>query len=234
MADVRFRPATVACRSTPVQRLKVASSVCRELTAQPPGRRELASGGGSLRLRALGQTLRMPYEEDFAPDAAGLREAMRVLVELRTRPGSPHVDPQAPLERLPEALPEHGVGALLALERLAGPALGQVSRLDHPGFFAHMDPPTPWMTWVAAAWAAAVNQNLLHPDTAPAARQLEQLVINWMAPAFGMGGGHMLPGSTLANLTGLWAGRELTGARRVVASAAAHVYSSPEPSPPAP
>jgi L-2,4-diaminobutyrate decarboxylase len=165
----------------------------------------------------------MPHEEDFAADADGLREAMRVLVELRARPGSPHVDPQAPLEGLPEALPEHGIGALLALERLAGPALRQVSRLDHPGFFAHMDPPTPWMTWVAAAWAAAVNQNLLHPDTAPAARQIEQVVINWMAPAFGMGGGHMLPGSTLANLTGLWAGRELTGARRVVASTAAHV-----------
>jgi len=86
-----------------------------------------------------------------------------------------------------------------------------------------MDPPTPWMTWAAAAWSAAANQNLLHPDTAPAARQLEALVLNWLAPAFGMGGGHLVPGSTVANLTGLWAARELTGAHRVVVSTAAHL-----------
>jgi L-2,4-diaminobutyrate decarboxylase len=53
---------------------------------------------------------------------------------------------------------------------LVCPALEQVSRLDHPGFFAHMDPPTPWVTW-----AAATNQNLLHRDTAPAAPQPERL-----------------------------------------------------------
>jgi len=163
----------------------------------------------------------VPYEEDFAPDAQGLVEAMRRLVEFRGVPGSPHVDPNVVLD-LPTVLPEVGIGGRAALDRLAAPALGQASRLDHPGFLAHMDPPTPWMTWAAAAWAAAVNQNLLHPDTGPAARQLEPIVIGWLAPAFGMGGGHLVPGSTVANLTALWAARELTGARRVVASAVAH------------
>ena len=38
-----------------------------------------------------------------------------------------------------------------------------------------------------------------------------------------MGGGHLLPGSTVANLTALWAARELVGVREVVASAAAHL-----------
>lgn len=79
------------------------------------------------------------------------------------------------------------------------------------------------MTWAATAWAAALNQNLLHPDTAPIARQLEGKVIDWLAPAFGMDGGHLVPGSTIANLTALWAARELTGARRVVISTAAHL-----------
>jgi L-2,4-diaminobutyrate decarboxylase len=86
-----------------------------------------------------------------------------------------------------------------------------------------MDPPTPWMTWAAALWAAAMNQNLLHPDTAPAARRLEPQVVGWLAPVFGMGGGHLVPGSTLANLTALWAAREITGARRVICSASAHL-----------
>ena len=169
-----------------------------------------------------GPLFNLPYEEDFAPDAEGLMEAMRRLVELRGAPGSPHVDPEAALD-LPVALPDIGVGGRAALEQLAGPALSQASRLDHPGFLAHMDPPTPWMTWAATAWAAAVNQNLLHPDTAPTARSLEALVIGWLAPAFGMGGGHLVPGSTVANLTALWAARELTGARRVIASSAAHL-----------
>lgn len=57
----------------------------------------------------------------------------------------------------------------------------------------------------------------------PAARQLEGLVISWLAPAFGMGGGHLVPGSSVANLTALWAARDLTGAHRVVASSAAHL-----------
>lgn len=59
-------------------------------------------------------------------------------------------------------------------------------------------------------WSAAMNPNLLHPDTAPTARQLEPLMMSWLAPAFGMHGGHLLPGSTLANLTALWAARDLT------------------------
>jgi L-2,4-diaminobutyrate decarboxylase len=115
----------------------------------------------------------VPYEEDCTPDAAGLQDAVRRLIEARSAVGSPHVDPSLALD-LPDALPDAGLGGRGALEQLAGPALERVSRLDHPGFFAHMDPPTPWMTWAAAAWAAAMNQNLLHPDTAPAARQLNR------------------------------------------------------------
>ncbi len=164
----------------------------------------------------------MPHEDDFVPDVEGLQTALRLLVEARSREGSPHVDPATPLD-LPGQWPAAGLGGGGALQLLAGAALEQASRLDHPGFFAHMDPPTPWMTWAAAMWAAAMNQNLLHPDAAPTARQLELLVINWLAPAFGMGGGHLLPGSTLANLTALWAARDLTGARRVLCSTAAHL-----------
>jgi L-2,4-diaminobutyrate decarboxylase len=86
-----------------------------------------------------------------------------------------------------------------------------------------MDPPTPWMTWAAALWSAAFNQNLLHTDTAPAARELERRVVDWLAPPFGMDGGHLVPGSTVANLTALWAAREVKGVRTVVASELAHL-----------
>ncbi len=96
----------------------------------------------------------MPHEEDFGPDADGLGYAVTRLVAARSAPGVPHADPDAELD-LPRVLPEQGAGGRAALDMLAGPALEQVSRLDHQGFLAHMDPPTPWPTWAAAMWGAA-------------------------------------------------------------------------------
>jgi L-2,4-diaminobutyrate decarboxylase len=55
------------------------------------------------------------------------------------------------------------------------------------------------------------------------ARQLEEKVIAWLCPFFGMTGGHMTPGSSAANLTALWAARECAGITEVVASDSAHL-----------
>jgi L-2,4-diaminobutyrate decarboxylase len=74
-----------------------------------------------------------------------------------------------------------------------------------------------------ALWNARLNQNLLHPATAPFAREAEACVVSWLAPFFGMDGGHMTPGSSVANLTALWAARDLRGVRKVVASSASHL-----------
>lgn len=148
----------------------------------------------------------------FGPDAAGLARAVDLLI----------TPPKAPAPDLPDELPEHGLGPVPALEQLAPPVLGSARALGSPGFFAHMDPPTPWISWVMHLWTASRNQNLLHPDTAPVARDIEARVIEWLAPTFGMNGGHMTPGSTLANITALWAARE-AGCHTVVASPNAHL-----------
>ncbi len=96
-----------------------------------------AAGGVGFGFRVC-QPGAVPFEEDFAPDVEALNEAVSRLVELRGAPGSPHVDPEIKLD-LPAALPKDGLGGRAALEALAGPALSQASRLDHPGFFA------PWI-----------------------------------------------------------------------------------------
>ena len=124
---------------------------------------------------------------------------------------------------LPLQLPAQGLGARAALEAMAQVALAGAAKLHHPGYFAHMDPPTATVTWLAAMWQAAMNQNQLHPDVAPSSRSLEVRLIDWLAPYFNMHGGHLVPGSTIANLTAVWAARDLKGVRRVVASERAHL-----------
>ncbi len=132
-------------------------------------------------------------------------------------------DPPGAIDPLPESFPVTGLGDLEALRLLAPHVLGRAANLGGPAAFAHMDPPTPWITWATALWNARLNQNLLHRSTAPFAIEAEERVLDWLLPFFGMDGGHMCAGSTLANLTALWAARDGRGVERVVASSAAHL-----------
>jgi L-2,4-diaminobutyrate decarboxylase len=124
---------------------------------------------------------------------------------------------------LSSQLPQDGLGDAAALDLLAPLVLGGATDLGGEMVFAHMNPPTPWVTWVATFWNAAVNQNLLHPETAPVAQAIERQVMQWLAPAFGADGGLMVPGSTVANLTALWAARDLRHVTEVVTSVDAHI-----------
>lgn len=153
-------------------------------------------------------------DTSFDPDREALHRALDALITSTTDPANPEFGAE---------LPEDGIGEIKALDILAPVVIGGARRLDADTAFAHMDPPTPWVTWATTLWNAALNQNLLHPDVAPVARNIEDRVIRWLAPCFGMTGGHMTPGSTVANLTALWAAREIKGIRRVVASKAAHL-----------
>lgn len=149
-------------------------------------------------------------EQAFEADRDGLNLGRKLLLDPPPSADLPSLDGQP-------------VGPEKALHDLAGAVLPLAAHLDDPGFFAHMDPATPWITWVTAQWAARLNQNLLHPDTGAVARALEQKVVDVLAPLWGMDGGHMVPGSTIGNLTALWAARSLRGVTSVVASSAAHV-----------
>ncbi len=157
----------------------------------------------------------MSSDKSFELNFEGLHQAFELL-HRRTHS-------ERPIDGLPKTLPDTGLGEMAALERLASDVLGRATYLDAADAMAHMDPPTPWITWALALWNARLNQNLLHPATAPFAREAEACVVDWLAPFFGMNGGHMTPGSSVANLTALWAARDLRGVRKVVASSAAHL-----------
>src|SRR5210317_413525 len=47
--------------------------------------------------------------------------------------------------------------------------------------------------------------------------------MSWITPFFGMNGGHMCSGSTVANLTALWAARDVGKVTKIVASEDAHL-----------
>jgi len=153
-------------------------------------------------------------DKEFTVDPEGLHQA----VELMSRDFSSAEGFSLPIE-----LPQVGMGSTVALNSLAPSILGGAARLGEATSFAHMDPPTPWITWAIALWNASLNQNLLHPATAPVARQMEKRVVAWLTPFFGMNGGHMTPGSTVANLTALWSARECAGVTQVIASGGAHL-----------
>jgi len=181
-------------------------------------------------------------DNSFHPDAAELLNAMQWLLKsvsglpiesasVESEPvevGDNPVLSDSPLKHQPDdwrsgQLPEKGIGEQATLEQLAPIVFDGAARLGSDIAFAHMDPPTPWITWVTHCWNASLNQNLLHPDVSPVARELEHCVMHWLSPYFGMSGGHLTPGSTVSNLTALWAARDLRGIKRVVASTSAHV-----------
>ncbi len=151
-------------------------------------------------------------DQSFEINEVGLKQAVRLLSKAAEA-----------ARDLPDTLPKTGVGEAETLELLAPMVLARARRLGAPTAFAHMDPPTPWITWAVSMWNASLNQNLLHPEVGPAARQLEEKVIDWLAPVFSMAGGHMTPGSTLSNLTALWAARDIAKVKTVITSEAAHI-----------
>lgn len=153
-------------------------------------------------------------DKSFDPDSAALHRALDALL---------HSASNEPAAQFDKTLPENGIGEEKVIDLLAPVVIGGARQLGAGTAFAHMDPPTPWITWATSLWNAALNQNLLHPDVAPVARDIENRLMQWLAPCYGMTGGHMTPGSTVANLTALWAARDLKGVTRVVASDAAHL-----------
>lgn len=161
--------------------------------------------------------------ETFTTDTAFAVQNDAFLETLRFLSDQASVDLGKVFATLPANLPVTGVGERNLLPDLAALVLGGAHRLDGPLSFAHMDPPTPWLTWAMTLWNARLNQNLLHPATAPVARVIEERTVAWLAPFFGMDGGHMVPGSTVANLTALWAAREVRNIDEIVAPDTAHV-----------
>jgi glutamate/tyrosine decarboxylase-like PLP-dependent enzyme len=123
---------------------------------------------------------------------------------------------------IPDQLPPEGLGEKGVEAFFSDAMASRSARLNAVDALAHMDPPPVGIAARMVGLNAALNQNMLHPSVSPFATEVEARLIAWLASVFHMATGHMCAGSTLANLTALWCARE-HGARRVVASADAHI-----------
>ena len=126
------------------------------------------------------------------------------------------------MQNLPTSLPPIGLGEEAAYALFDEAVRSRSVDLGAPDAFAHMDPPPLPIAARLVGLNAHHNQNMLHRELSPFATEVENRLIAWLAPAFGMSCGHLCAGSTLANLTALWRARE-AGARQVVASTDAHI-----------
>jgi len=63
---------------------------------------------------------------------------------------------------------------------LSSCAIAGAAKLDHVGYMAHMDPASADEALAASVWQVSANNNVLHPDAAPAARMLEERLIQWI------------------------------------------------------
>jgi glutamate/tyrosine decarboxylase-like PLP-dependent enzyme len=112
-------------------------------------------------------------------------------------------------EALGGALPEHGAGALVAIRELAA-AHPAALRSSGPRFF-HWVVGGGTPAALAADWlTSAYDQNAFAWESSPLGTRIEEIAIDWLKDLFALPpawGGVLTTGATMANFTGLAAGR---------------------------
>ena len=142
----------------------------------------------------------------------------------------PSLDAPAVRARLEEPLPLRGIplaDVLGELERRVAPGLAGTTGGAYLGYVTGGLLPA---AAIAQAWAVAVDQNPGLWTLAPAASELEQLVLRWLADLLGLprGGATFTSGAAGANLVSLAVARHHTGRALGIDVNAAGVRALPE------
>ncbi|WP_228122344.1 pyridoxal phosphate-dependent decarboxylase family protein [Saccharothrix syringae] len=145
--------------------------------------------------------------------------------------GGPHEVLAAAGRALGE-VPEHGIGADAALDRVTAVLADYGVDLTSPLAAAHLQPPPLAVAVAADALAGASNASLDTYDSGPAAIAVERWVVAALARMAGLGpdaDGVFTPGGTLSNLTALLLARDAAAARLGVDARADGVAALPDP-----
>lgn len=116
------------------------------------------------------------------------------------------------------SMPAEGMAVDAFFDELHDKVLSHSAHLNHPMYIGHMTQALPWVTVVAEAFAAVLNQNQVKIETAYASTLVEKQVLGWMhrkvyrrgddyyaqaLRATGGAIGNIVGGGTVGNLTAL-------------------------------
>ena len=108
-----------------------------------------------------------------------LRDPTQYPVLSQTKPG----DIRAQLPAAPPETPEAMTAILADFERILMPGM---THWNHPGFMAYFANSSPAPGVIAEMLCAALNQNAMLWRTSPAATELEEVVLGWLAQMLGL------------------------------------------------
>ena len=149
---------------------------------------------------------------------AALEWAARYLERVDSLPVLAQVAPGEIRARLPERAPETGEPFSAVLRDLDEVLLPGVTHWQHPRFFAYFATSVAEPAILAEMLAATLNSVAFLWRTAPAATELESVVLDWVADLLGLPAGwhgHIEDTASISTLAAIIAAREATG-RRVV------------------
>jgi aromatic-L-amino-acid decarboxylase len=156
---------------------------------------------------------------------AALAWAARYLERVRELPVLAQVRPGEIRSRLPSHPPEHGEPFSDLLRDLDDVLLPGVTHWQHPRYFAYFATSASEPAILAELLAATLNSVAILWRTAPAATELEGVVLDWVAELLGLPAGwhgHIEDSASTSTLAAAIAAREATGRDVVVCSEQAH------------
>jgi aromatic-L-amino-acid decarboxylase len=157
--------------------------------------------------------------------AAALEWAARYLERVSELPVLAQVRPGEIRSRLPAEAPEHPEPFAAVLRDLDEVLLPGVTHWQHPRYFAYFGISSSEPAILAELLAAALNSVAILWRTAPAATELESVVLDWTARLLGLPEGwhgHIEDSASTSTLAALIAARKSTGRDLVVCSEEAH------------
>ncbi|MGI8505211.1 MAG: pyridoxal phosphate-dependent decarboxylase family protein [Solirubrobacteraceae bacterium] len=160
-----------------------------------------------------------------ADGAAALEWAASYLERVAELPVLAQVAPGEVSARLPDAAPEHGEPFAAVLRDLDEILLPGVTHWQHPRYFAYFATSASEPAILAELLAATLNSVSILWRTAPAATELEGVVLRWTAKLLGLPDGwhgHIEDSASTSTLAAIIAARQATGRSVVVCSDQAH------------
>ena len=130
---------------------------------------------------------------------------------LRDGPTATTISRHEAIHRLHTALPEEPTDPEALLELLAREVFPNAFHADHPRFYAFVPSPTNFVSVVADFLMSGHNVFAGHWLASSGASQIELTVVEWLREACGLpatGGGIMVSGGSMANLSAIVAARE--------------------------